>query len=156
MHKDKCAICGCLLERRRGVYGMPSKEGREFPSRHHYVAERFFGRSGNRRGETRKGLFGSCPWGVEGQHTLFCYDCHEELLHNPVLLPQDVARFKELVADRGLAERRKPGSRTKLAGRVMLFHEIIEAGLRALSRKAVQHGVAPAKRPRTATRGRMP
>jgi hypothetical protein len=39
-------------------------------------AERFFGR-----------IFDKCPWGVEGDTTILCYDCHEELLHNPVFLP---------------------------------------------------------------------
>jgi hypothetical protein len=49
------------------------------------VAERFFGRSNNRRGTQRDRVFEECPWGIEGQTAVFCYDCHEELLHNPVL-----------------------------------------------------------------------
>jgi hypothetical protein len=136
MKKEYCAICGCILERMSGAYGTPSKEGRGHPSRHHYVAERFFGRSGNRRGDAREGIFKTCPWGVEGKSTLFCYECHEELLHNPVLLPEDLARFRELVKKRGLAELHKSADRIKIAGRVKLFHEIIEAGLLTIERRS--------------------
>jgi len=42
-------------------------------------------------------MFTACPWGHEGESGVFCYECHEELLHNPVLLPEDVGRFAELV-----------------------------------------------------------
>jgi hypothetical protein len=34
-------------------------------TQHHYVAERFFGRSSNRRGAKPEGVFLSCPWGAE-------------------------------------------------------------------------------------------
>ena len=27
----------------------------------------------------------------------YCYECHEELLHDPVLLPEDIRAFSELV-----------------------------------------------------------
>lgn len=65
---------------------------------------------------------------------MFCYECHEELLHNPVLLPEDIKRFAELVRYRQLAEEDKPTHRKKIAGRVELFHEIIARGLAALAK----------------------
>jgi hypothetical protein len=63
---------------------------------------------------------------------VYCYECHEELLHNPVFTPADIERFAQLVTARGLGEDDKPESREKIAGRIQLFHEIIQAGLRAV------------------------
>jgi hypothetical protein len=115
-----------------GVYGSPTPEGRAHRTRHHFVAERFFGRSANRPGETRDAVFASCPWGMEGKADVFCFECHEVLLHNPVFLPEDIAAFAALVRDRGLAEDEKPADPHQLAGRVRLLHEVIRAGLGAL------------------------
>jgi hypothetical protein len=53
---------------------------------HHYVAERFFGRSKNRRGQIREAIFPECPWDYEKRTVVLCYECHEELIHNPVFL----------------------------------------------------------------------
>jgi len=97
------------------------------------VAERFYGRSATRRGEQRERIFEQCPWAIEGQSAIYCYECHEELLHNPVFTPDDMERFARIVASRGLDELDKPLTREKLAGRIRLFHEVIEAGLRALA-----------------------
>ncbi len=77
-------------------------------------------------------MFASCPWGREGKSEVFCYECHEELLHNPVLLSEDVARFAELVRMRGLSEEVKTADRSKIAGRVALFHDVITRGLKIL------------------------
>ena len=126
---ERCAICGCPLHRRAGTYARPTVDGRSHATVHHFVAERFFGRSANRRGTKLDGVFRTCPWGVEGKSEVFCYECHEELLHNPVLLPKDIEAFAELVRLRGLAEDGKSESRERLAGRIQLFHEIIARGL---------------------------
>ena len=83
---ESCEVCGCLLGREAGTYARPTVEGRSHASQHHYLAERFFGRSKNRRGTERQRIFEESPWGHEGETGVFCYECHEELLHNPVLL----------------------------------------------------------------------
>jgi hypothetical protein len=70
---------------------------------------------------------------------VFCYECHEELLHNPVLLPEDVSRFAELVRLSGLSEKVKTGDRSKIAGRVALFHDAITRGLKILLEEKVGH-----------------
>ncbi len=126
--EERCRICGCLLHR-SGVYGTPTAEGRSHASEHHFVAERLFGRSGNRKGEQRERLFETCPWGVEGKSAVFCYDCGEILLHNPVFLPEDVEGFARLVQDRRLDEPVKTDATGKLAGRIKLLHEVISRGL---------------------------
>ena len=131
---ENCAICGCLLHRTAGTYARPTVEGRSHATEHHFVSERFFGRSANRKGTKTEGMFEACPWGHEGKTAVFCYECHEELLHNPVLLPADVKRFAELVRSRQLAEDRKPDDRKRIAGRVALFHEVIARGLAAMSK----------------------
>ncbi len=77
-------------------------------------------------------MFPCCPWGHEGQSVVFCYECHEELVHNPVLLPEDISRFAELVKKRGLSEEMKTESRESIAGRVVLLHEVIARGLASL------------------------
>jgi hypothetical protein len=63
---------------------------------------------------------------------LFCYECHELLLHNPVLLPEDVAAFAQLVKQRELSESAKPSNPELIAGRIRLLREVIAAGLVAL------------------------
>jgi hypothetical protein len=131
--QEKCSICGCLVHR-SGDYAKPSVKGRSHRTAHHHVAERFFGRSKTRRGPTRDAVFAACPWGHEGRSSVFCYECHEELLHNPVLLPADVERFARLVRLAGFDEGAKAEGREKLAGRIRLLHDVIVAGLTALER----------------------
>jgi hypothetical protein len=132
---EHCAICGCELHRTAGTYACSSSEGRSHATEHHFVAKRFFGRSRNRTGKKTDPVFSSCPWGVEGQSAVFCYECHEELLHNPVLLPEDIARFAALVKARGLAEDTKTADRSRFAGRVRLLHEVIAKGIEALTKR---------------------
>jgi hypothetical protein len=130
--KEICGICGCPLHRTKNTYALPSVAGRGHATEHHFVAERFFGRSNNRRGTQTEGIFPKCPWDQEGKSAVFCYECHEELLHNPVLLPDDIAKFAELVRQRGLSEETKPEDRSKIAGRIALFQEVIARGLREM------------------------
>lgn len=129
---ELCAICGCRLHRTNDTYARPTIEGRSHATRHHFVAERFFGRSTNRRGTKTEGIFDLCPWEHEGKSDVFCFECHEELLHNPVVLPKDVELLSELVRLRGLSESAKSKDRSKLAGRILLFHEVIALGIKAL------------------------
>lgn len=128
---ETCAICGCRVHR-GGEYAKPTLAGRSHATKHHYVAERFFGRSKNRKGEARARILVVDPWDIEGQTVVFCYECHEELLHNPVLLPQDLAGFRQLVRRRGLAESAKRDDRKKLAGRIKLLHEVLQRGIQEL------------------------
>ena len=139
MASEKCTLCGCLLHR-LGGYGQPTVEGRSHATEHHFVAERFFGRSSNRRGEVRERLFETCPWNSEGKSAVYCYECHEELLHNPVFTVADMQVFADLVRIRGLNDEMKSAERMKIAGRVKLFHEVIAAGLSAI---AAQSGDTP-------------
>jgi hypothetical protein len=61
---ERCAICGCLLHR-SGEYAKPTVKGRSHATEHHFVAERFFGRSKNRKGTVRPAIFRECPWNLE-------------------------------------------------------------------------------------------
>ena len=45
---ERCALCDCILHRGRD-YAADTPSGRAHATRHHFVAERFFGRSANRR-----------------------------------------------------------------------------------------------------------
>lgn len=130
---ERCAICDCILHRTAGTYARPTPEGRSHATKHHFVAERFFGRSSNRRGTLSEGVFQSCPWGSEGETAVFCYECHEELLHNPVLLPEDIERFASLVKQLGFNEEQKTADRSKLGGRIKLLHEVLTRGLVSLA-----------------------
>lgn len=133
---ETCAICGCALHR-SGEYALPTVLGRSHATSHHYVAERFFGRSANRKGTQREAMWNTCPWGHEGKAAVFCYECHEELIHNPVILPADIQRFAELVRLRGLSEQTKTEDRSPIAGRVRLFQEIIAKGIEAVQKQTV-------------------
>ena len=132
MNSEKCAICGCSLHR-DGEYAKPTVKGRSHATKHHYVPERFFGRSRNRQGTQREGIFATCPWSAEGKTVVFCYECHEELVHNPVFLPTDIDSFARLVSERGLSEEIKNESRKKIAGRIKLLHEVIHRGIQELN-----------------------
>jgi len=132
--KESCAICGCELHR-GGEYAKPTVKGRSHATEHHFVAERFYGRSTNRRGTQREPIFKTCPWDVEGESAVFCYECHEELMHNPVLLPEDIQAFSELVKKRGLNEDHKTQSRDKIAGRIKLLQEVIQKGIKNVKRQ---------------------
>jgi hypothetical protein len=129
---ERCAICDCILHRTAGTYARPTPEGRSHATKHHFVAERFFGRYSNRRGTLTEGVFQSCPWDHESETAVFCYECHEELLHNPVILPEDIARLAWLVKQLGLSEEQKITDRSKLGGRIRLLHEALARGLQAL------------------------
>lgn len=129
---ERCGICGCRLHRTKDTYARPTVLGRSHATKHHFVAERFFGRSKNRRGTKIEGVFESCPWGHERESAVFCYECHEELIHNPVFLPEDIEKFAKLVQERGLAETSKQNDRSKIGGRIRLLHEVFEAGLAVL------------------------
>jgi len=134
---EHCAICGCHVHRIANTYAQPSIAGRSHAARHYYVAERFFGRSKNRRGSSSEGIFSSCPWKQEGESGILCYECEKELLRNPVLLPDDVAHFAELVKRRGFGEKHKTESRAPIAGRVALLQQVIALGISAaLKREA--------------------
>ena len=132
---DRCAICDCELHRTKNTYARPTPEGRSHASEHHFIPERFFGRSRNRRGTQRSKIFKESYWSAEGQTAVFCYDCHEELLHNPILLPEDVTTLAELVKERNLDENIKTESKEKIAGRIEFLHEVIQRGLKELKRR---------------------
>jgi hypothetical protein len=68
---------------------------------------------------------------------LFCYECHEELLHNPIFLLGDVQKFAQIVKLRDLDEDEKSDDRSKMAGRVRLFQEALALGLEKLHERAV-------------------
>lgn len=125
-------ICNCELHRTAGTYARPTPEGRSHATKHHFVPERFFGRSSNRRGTKTVGVSDSCPWDCEGKSGVFCYECHEELLHNPVLLPEDIERFASIVRSKGLDETTKLEDRLKIACRIQLFREVFVRGLDSL------------------------
>lgn len=53
-------------------------------------------------------------------------------MHNPVMLPEDIARFRRLIRMRHLHEDTKTRDRSRLSKRIVLLHEVIAAGLDAL------------------------
>lgn len=128
--KKSCNLCGCTIHN-KGSYAEPTVKGRSHATKHHCVAERFFGRSKTSKNEERVIIFHSCPWGMEEKVIEFCYECHEMLLHNPVLLPKEITAFSELVKKRGLNEQKKPRDKKLIAKRIQLFHEIIMKGLKS-------------------------
>ncbi len=140
---ERCSLCGYRLFRGNGKYAGSTPEGRSHATEHHFVAERFFGRSKSRPGTQRDRIFAACPWGLEGLSDVYCYECHELVFHNPVLTPEDVEVFAALVRARGLGESTKPGTHRKLIGRIMLFREIIAAGLASVQRR--QRRTAPSR-----------
>jgi hypothetical protein len=137
--KEKCKICGCVLVKsdksdKGTIYAAHTTYGRAPHSRHHYVAQRFF-KTSKKKGNEFQPIFSKCPWGIEKKTLVLCFECHEELLENPVFLPKDVENFEQLVIFRKLAENKKPENRKKQAGRIKLLHEVIETGIEKLLEK---------------------
>ena len=128
MKSEKCLICGCSINREKYVYAKDNIKGRSHLTKHHLVATRFLGKG------KRKPIFKNDPWSLDKdkQELLFCYECHEELLHNPVLLPKDIEQFAELVKRKKLNEREKPDNKSKIAGRIKLFHQVIKTGINTI------------------------
>jgi hypothetical protein len=135
---EQCQLCDCLLNHGKD-YAKNTLEGRSHATKHHYIAERFYGRSANRPDTLREGIFTEPPYEIKEVTGHFCYECHEELLHNPILLPEDIKGFAELVLKRGLKETEKTEDKDQIGGRIMLFHEIIEAGIAVLLQKEENH-----------------
>jgi hypothetical protein len=69
---------------------------------------------------------------MEGKGDVFCYECHEELLHNPVFLPDGIEKFGRLVRSRGLSEETKTASRDRIGARIKLLQEVIARGIDVL------------------------
>lgn len=132
----KCAICGCVINR-GSEYATATIKGRSHVTKHHNVAVRFF-HAEDRAGNPKKPIFIVDSWALEGHTTEFCYECHEELLHNPVFLPDDILGFSELVRLRKLNETEKKESKKELAGRIKLLHEVLETGIKVLLSKEKQ------------------
>jgi len=129
---EVCSICGCKLHR-EGDYASPSIKGRSHATEHHFVAERFFGRTKNKRSNKPSPIFSNNEYKkFEGMKGLFCYECHEELIHNPVLLPAQIEQLAKIVKSRGLDEDAKTDSREKIGRRIQLLHEVIKNGLDVL------------------------
>ncbi len=122
---EKCAICGCRIHRKGDDYAKPNSKGRSHATKHHNIAKRFL------NGDNP--IFPKCPWPEEQKSPKeFCYECHEELLHNPIFLSADISGFAKLVERRNLNETNKTDNRSKIAGRIKLLHEVIEEGIRTL------------------------
>src|ERR1035437_5754466 len=72
--EESCILCGCKVHR-SGEYATKTLTGRSHATFHHYVAERFFGRSQNRKGTLHVPIFTSCPWDLEKKGEIYCYEC---------------------------------------------------------------------------------
>jgi len=145
--EEKCDICGCKLYRGGGTYAKPTTKGLSHATKHHYIPERFFGRSKNRNKKNTEripifidkknenGAKEPCPWSQFEEDTLnLCYECHEELIHNPVFLNDDINNLRKLVYRKGLNEDDdfEKRDRSKIAGRIVLLHEVISRGIDSL------------------------
>jgi len=137
--KEVCAICGCDLHRTKNTYAKPTILGRSHATKHHYVAERFFGRSCNRKGTIRTPIFTICPWKLEQVTEVFCYDCHEELLHNPVFLPENIRVLASIAKQCGATESQKTKSKEKLGKRIQILQEAISIGLNMMNAEKKQY-----------------
>lgn len=130
--KTHCRICSCVLSRKNGTYGQATPSGRSHGTKHHLVAKRFFTKTKNDSISKMNPIFkdGDYPQ-YKGQMETLCYECHEELLHNPIFLPNDIDKFAKLVEKRFCDERgkKKTTKRKKIGQRIKLLNEVISVGL---------------------------
>lgn len=71
MTEERCSLCGCQLHR-SGIYAENTLIGRSHATSHHYIAERYFGRTQNKPDIKKEGVFDKDPWGMEGTTGIFC------------------------------------------------------------------------------------
>ena len=129
--KEKCEICGCQLTSKQDTYGQDTLAGRAHQTKHHNIAKRFYGQQNGRKPIFKKKDRTGNGWNV----TRCCFECHEELLHNPILTSKNIKTLSTLVKKTGSGERRKPEDKKRIANRILLFHAVIDTGLEALNRK---------------------
>lgn len=130
---SRCVVCNGVGARRA-----PSQtpEGRSRLTHREMVPHALFGR--NRKTRWRHDdpidpVFTEDPWDAEGESTLMCAECRDQLLGQPVLLAWDLALLSSLIRQAGLSEEQRTSDRSKMAGRVQLFHEVIARGLLVLT-----------------------
>ena len=118
-----CVLCRTeLVEGNVGhVYGTNTDEGMRHLSTHHRVAERL--EKFLALDTTKEKLCSGA--GMDDKLVLCCF-CHEELLHNPILLPGVETTLAKAFASKDRAER------------LMVFAEIIRIGAEAYK----EHGQA--------------
>jgi len=131
---ERCALCRCLVHRTRGTYATDTHEGRSHATGHHLVPQRFLGKSATRRKKgPRTAILRPDTFPTPGELLVFCYECHEELLHNPMLLEEDIRRLAELFELSEASEPDgKPFEKVRLARRIEIFHNTIAEGVRCL------------------------
>jgi len=122
--KIHCQLCGCLLGCEKGTYAQPTISGRSYGTWHHYIAKRFFSQKDSI-------IFNKNYYKYTGKTEIFCYECHEELLHNPIFLPKDIDKFAMLIRRKrcGEGNQGKILKREKIGQRIMLLHKVISKGL---------------------------
>ncbi len=113
----KCQLCNIELQEgnQNNIYG--TDEGMNHISRHHLFPKRFKDYFTN---DEIKEIFQiETPQIVEN----FCYECHEEVLHNLVLNREIIDKLSKLFEGKDKKTR------------IMIFHEIIKLGLEAILTK---------------------
>jgi hypothetical protein len=131
MSTSRCDICNC-----QGLWpieGRHTPAGRSQLTHRNVVARTLFGR--NRKTGWKdpvQPVFEEDPWDNGWESRFVCLECRDELLGQPVLLPWDMARLSSLIRQAGFAEDVRTTDRSKMAGRVSLFHEVISRGLDVL------------------------
>jgi len=110
---EHCELCGVELE--AGDYGT-KMNGR---SSHHRIPERFnkFSTQGN-----------SLPEDKDHELLILCYFCHEELLHNPILLLGVEEELRKAFAGKDYIQR------------LAAFAEIIQLGAEEYDRREQRTG----------------
>ena len=109
--KSQCMLCG--IEYATGVV-YASEHGRRSRGRHHLFPRRF-----EKRGMSQEGLARKLD--VETRDLGFvhlCYECHEELLHNPVLTIKMLDELSHLIKGKSLEDK------------VVTLSRIIELGIK--------------------------
>ena len=114
---DHCALCG--IEFTTGAYA--TKNGRFHGSEHHLFPARFKKFHVSQRSLAKK-------LNIESQDfdsVHLCYECHEELLHNPVFTTKMIKELSQLM--RGMS----------FEDKVIVLSRVIELGIREAIKEKV-------------------
>ena len=133
MAPERCRLCGCRVHR-GGPYAAPTIEGRSCASEHHLCGRALPWALENLTWRPACQDFRNVSVGIRRKVAVYCYECGEKLLHNPVIIEADIERFAQLVRLRALNEDAKPAARQKMVGRIRPLYEVIDAGLSVLIR----------------------
>jgi uncharacterized CHY-type Zn-finger protein len=110
---DHCMLCGIEFPK-TGVYAEKTESGQHYRAEHHLIPKRFEKYHISQRSLAKKLNVGTQDF----VPVYLCYECHEELLQNPVFTTEMIKELSHLIKGKSLEDK------------VVILSHVIELGIR--------------------------